>query len=205
MEKLQKALGSFLDSDDADKLALVMGEVAKKGKISYEETGKIINEDPEDILLLGYSWRLLLPVRAAKTGIDWEDRMLIPQTGEIYQMPNVVRHLVENAVKTGNWNPEKAIVEVFNNIGDPDSDKMPLLVGMMASEIKGRRVSGLQLKKICIELGMGERVDALSSELKACGIMSPKFNSLTVMSREGSPIYELNPSLLVGNAESGGG
>ena len=161
---------------------------------------RIINEDPEDILILGFGWRLLLPVRATKTGLDWEDRMLIPQSGEMYQTSNVTKHLVENATKTGLWDPEEAIFGVFSDIGDPDSDKMPLLVGRMASEAKGHRISGVQIKRICTELGLEDRIDPLTSELKACGIMSPKLTSLTEASRAGSPIYEFNPSLLVGGA-----
>ncbi|HEX75898.1 MAG TPA: hypothetical protein G4O12_04855 [Dehalococcoidia bacterium] len=197
MNKLQKALSSFLKSADANKLAQLLEKSIKTGKISYEEAERMINGDAEDILILGYSWRLLLPIRAAKSG-DWEDRILIPRSGETYQMPNVVKHLVENANETGYWDPEKAIIEVFRNIGEPDSHKMPLLVGRMASEVKGHRINGIQIKKICTDLGLGDRVDPLLSELKACGIMSPKLGSLTDAIREGSPIYELNPSLLVG-------
>ena len=201
MSKLQTALGSFLRSDDAGKVAQILEMVVKNGKVSYDEVTQIVGGDPEDILILGFGWRLLLPVRATKTGVDWEDRMLIPQPGEEYQMTNVTRHLVENAQQTGYWDPEKAIVDVFEDIGDPDSDKMPVLVGRMASEVKGHRISGVRIKQMCIELGLEDRVDPLLSELKACGIMSPKMTSLTEVGREGSPIYELNPSLLVGGDE----
>jgi len=204
MNKLQNALSGFLKSEDANKLARLLEKAAKSGKVSREEATRLVSDEAEDILILGYGWRLLLPTRAARTG-DWEDRMLIAQPGETYQMPNVVRHLVENAKQTGRWNPEKAIVDVFRNIGDPDSDKMPTLVGRMASETKGRRINGIQIKRICAELGLGHRVDPLLSELKACGIMSPKLSSLTDAARAGSPIYELNPSLLVGGGEQGSG
>lgn len=204
MNKLQNALSGFLKSEDANKLARLLEKAAKSGKVSREEATRLVNDDAEDILILGYSWRVLLPTRAARTG-DWEDRMLIAQPGETYQMPNVVRHLVENANRTGHWDPEKAIIEVFGNIGDPDSEKMAILVGRMASEVKGRRISGVQIKRICTELGLGDRVDPLLSELKACGIMSPKLSSLTDAARAGSPIYELNPSLLVGGGSQEGG
>jgi hypothetical protein len=197
MKKLQKALTSFLKSDDAGRMAQLLEEMLKTGTISYEAATKMIDDDAEDILILGYGWRLLLPIRAAKAG-DWEDRMILSQPGEIYQMPNVIKHLVENAQKTGRWNPEKAIIEVFRNIGEPDSDKMPILVGGIASKIKGHRVSGTKINKICTDLGLGARVDPLVSELKACGILSHKLGALTEASRTGSPIYEINPSLLVG-------
>jgi len=204
MNRLEKALSSFLKSEDAHKLAPLLEKAVGTGKVSYQEARRIVNDDVEDLLILAYSFRLLLPVRAAKSG-DWEDRMLIPQPGEEYDMPNVARHLVKAAKGTGQWDPETAIVGVFGNIGDPDSNKMPTLVGRMASETRGRRISGIQIKRICAELGLGDRVDPLLSELKACGIMSPKLSSLTEASREGSPIYELNPSLLVGGGAPGSG
>lgn len=197
MDNLLKALTTFLKVDDARKLALLLKEALKTGTITYADAGSILGEDPEDILTLGYGWRLLLPVRAAKAG-DWEDRMMIPQPGETFQMPNVVRHLVGNALKTGSWEPEKAVEDVFRNIGEPEIDKMPVMVGRMASRVKGHRITGKQIKKICTELDMEKRVDPLVSELKACGILSHKLGALTEATRQGSPIYEINPSLLVG-------
>ena len=197
MCNLDKALSSFLEIEDVHKMALLLKETMRTGEISYEKAAAILNVDPEDMLTLGYAWRLLLPVRAAKGG-DWEDRMLIPRPGEKYQMPNVIRHLVEHADRSGRWDPEGAILEVFRSIGEPDVDKMPILVERMASELKGHRIYGVKIKDICKELGLGGRVDPLVSELKAVGILSHKLTSLTEVSRAGSPIYELNPSLLVG-------
>ena len=75
---------------------------------------------------------------------------------------------------------------------------MPRLVERMASKVKGHRINGIQIKKICSELGLVERVDPLVSELKACGILSHKLNALADIIREGAPIYEINPALLVG-------
>lgn len=197
MCNLNKALSSFLESEDVHKMALLLEETMRTGEISYEKAAAILNEDPEDMLTLGYAWRLLLPVRAAKGG-DWEDRMLVPRTGEKYQMPNVIRHLVKHADRSGKWDPVDAIVQVFRSIGEQDVDKMPVLVERMASELKGHRIYGVKIKEICQELGLGARVDPLVSELKAVGILSHKLTSLTEVSRAGSPIYELNPSLLVG-------
>ena len=198
MNALSNALNSFLKIEDANKLAKLLGEAVKTGKITYNDASRIINDDIEDILILGFGWRLIMPIKAAKSG-DWEDRTLILQPGETYEMTNVVKHLVKNAKQTGLWDPEKAIIEAFKDIGEPDPDKTLLLVTEMASEIKGHRINGIQIKNICTELGLVDRIDPLISELKACGIISNKLSSLTETSRIGSPIYEFNPSILVGN------
>lgn len=198
---LQKALASFLKITDAQKLELLLVEGMKKGKISYEDATRLVGGDLEDILILAYGWRLLLPTRAVHAG-DWEDRILIPQPGENYQMPNVVKHLVEYASESGRWEPERALVAVFYESGEPEVDKLILLVERMASELKGRRIYGVDIKRICSELGMKDRIDPIVSELKACGIVSHKMASFTDAAREGSPIYEFNPALLVGDHDS---
>ncbi len=198
MSRLKDALSSFLKSDDAAKIARLLELAVKNRNVSYEEARAVIGEDIEDILILAYGWRILLPVKAAKAG-DWEDKMLTTQPGDTYQAVNVVKHLAENASKTGRWDPEIAIAQAFDDIGEPETDKMPTLVARIASEVKGHRISGVQIKRLCTELGLGDRVDPLISELKACGILSPKLSSLTESSRTGTPIYEINPCLLVGD------
>jgi len=42
---------------------------------------------------------------------------------------------------------------------------------------------------------------ALIAELKGSGVMSPKLGSLAEVSRAGTPIYELNPSLFTEKGE----
>ena len=197
IDNLIKALHSFLNDTDATEIAGLLNRIVESGTITFEDAERTIKGDVEDILLLALKWRLLLPVRAAKAG-DWEDRMVIPRQGEKYHTPNVVRHLAKNALANGIWDPEKAIFEVFESIGEPDTDKMPVLVERMASVIKGHRINGIQIKAICKELGLETKVDPLVSELKACGILSHKLSSLTEVSKAGAPLYEINPSLLVG-------
>jgi hypothetical protein len=128
--------------------------------------------------------------------------MLTSQPGETYQMPNVVHYLVNYAKKTGRWEPERALEAVFRENGEPEVKKLLSLVERMASELKGRRIYGVDIKRLCTELGLKERVDPIVSELKACGIVSHKMASFTDAAREGSPIYEFNPVLLVGNHDS---
>ena len=197
-DNLQKALETFLQKEDAAKLAPLLVKALEQGTLTYQDAEKLLGEDPEDMLILSYQWRLLLPFRASKAG-DWEDRMMLPQPGETFQIPNVTRHMLKNAIATGLWNPVKAIEDVFNAIGEPDLDKMVPLVEGIASETRSHRVTGLAIKKVCAELGLAERVDPLVSELKACGILSHKLGALNEATRAGTMLYEINPSLLVGS------
>ena len=77
MNKLEKALSGLLNrSELISGLAQVLSRTVKKGRVSYDEVEKIVNDNVEDILLLGNEWRLVLPVRTLKSAA-WEDRLFL--------------------------------------------------------------------------------------------------------------------------------
>jgi hypothetical protein len=201
MSNLEKALDKLLKSVElTSRLASVLAHASKRGSISYREVDKIVNDNAEDVLLLGNEWRLLLPVRTVKSSA-WEDRLLLCKPGESYEVPNIARYLVEEAAETGRWDPERAITKLFKEMGEPAWEKMPKLVEQLEEQARDYRVTASQIKKICNELGLGDRVDALIAGLKAGGVMSPKLSSIAEVSRVGTPIYELNPSLFMKKGE----
>jgi len=178
-------------------LSQVLAYASVNGTVSYQEIREIIEDDPEDVLLLADEWRLLLPVRTAKSS-SWEDRLVIIKEDEVYEIPNVVRCLVREALKSGTWHPERAIVELFKELGDPGWRQVPGLVRGIAEASVNHTITGNQIKKICLQLGLSNRVDGLIAGLKAAGIISPKLSSIPAVIRAGSPIYELNPSVAIG-------
>jgi len=201
MSKLEEALSRFLShSELTGLLAQVLACACKKGRVTHHEVDKIVNDNAEDVLFLGNEWRLLLPVRTLKSAA-WEDRLLLCEPGESYEVPNIVRYLAEDASKTGHWEPEHAIAELFREMGEPDWERIPKLVEWLGEQAKDYRVTAVQIKEICTELDMGDRVDTLIAEFKASGVMSPKLGSLAEVSRAGAPIYELNPSLFIKKGE----
>lgn len=175
-------------------LASVLAEASKKGRISYREVYKIANDKAEDILLLCNEWRLLLPVRTVKSAA-WEDRLLLCQPGKSYIVPNIIRCLVEEARRTGCWDTDHAIRKLFKEMGESAWERIPKLVERLEEQARNYRITASQIKKICSELGLGDRVDTLIAELKGSGVMSPKLGTLAEVARAGSPLYELNPSL----------
>jgi hypothetical protein len=112
-------------------------------------------------------------------------------------MPNVVSCLVEEAIQTGRWDPDKAVAKIFKVMGESEWEKMSKLVGKLREESKDCRINAIQIKKICRELDLEDKVDPLIAELKGSEVMSPKLDSLAKAIKEGSPVYELNPSLFV--------
>ena len=200
MNKLEKALSRLLKhSELISCLAPILAHASEKSIISYREVAKITNDDAEDVLFLGNEWRLLLPVRTVKSAA-WEDRLLLCEPGESYEVPNIIRYMVEEASKTGRWDPEHPITNIFKEIGEPAWQIMPKLIERLEEQAENHRIAATNIKKISSESGLGDRVDALIAELKATGVMSPKLGSLAEVARAGSPLYELNPSLFTRKA-----
>jgi hypothetical protein len=201
MDKLEKALARLLEPDVlASPLAGILTYAYQKGKVSYTEAKKIAADDVEDVLLLGNKWRLLIPTRIVKSGA-WEDRLLLCEPGESYKLPNIVRYLVQNASNTGCWDSKYAIAEVFKEIEELAWQQMPELVAELGEQARDFQISAVQIRQICTEAGLGDKVDVLIAELKSTGVMSPKLGSLAEVSRAGAPLYELNPSLFVRKGE----
>jgi len=200
MNKLEKALSGLLKHGElVSRLAQVLAHASKRGRVSYREIENMVNGDAEDVLLLGNEWRLLLPVRTLKSAA-WEDRLLVAKPGESYEVPSLVRCLVEESSRTGCWDPEHAITKLFRDMGEPDWEQIPKLVERLEKQAKDYRITATQIKTVCNELGLGGRVDALIAELKGSGVMSPKLGAIAEVSRAGIPIYELNPSLFMERA-----
>ena len=201
MSNLEKALSTLVeDAELTTALAAVLAHASKTGRISYSEVMEIVNDNPEEVLLQGNKWRLLLPTRVEKSSA-WEDRLLLCKPGESYELPNVIRHLVQNASETGYWAPMRATAETFKEIEEPAWQKMPELVAELGKQARACQISATQIRQVCVRVGLGERVDTLIAELKATGVMSPKLGSLAEVARVGSPLYELNPSLFIKKGE----
>ena len=201
MNKLEKALSKLLKHGELTScLASVLAHASKKGRISYWEVAELAGDNHDEVLLSGNIWRLLLPVRTLKSAA-WEDRLLLAKPGELYEVPNIVKYLVEDAQRTGRWEAGQAIAELFRDMGEPNWEQIPKLVERLEKQAKDYRITASQIKTVCNELGLGDRVDALIAELKGSGVMSPKLGSIAEVARAGSPIYELNPSLFVKKGE----
>jgi len=194
-KQIERALKSFLQ-EYTGSLARILHAAVEKGRISYEEIEKLIapGEDIEEVLLLGYDWRILLPVRSSKS-MEWGDRVFIPMPGEIYELPNVVRYLVWEAAGSGIWEPEKAVAAVAREMGEPAWAQVPRLVEILGEAAEGRRVTAIQIRRASNALQLGDRVDSLIADLKACGILSPALGYLPEAARKRAPVYELNPCL----------
>jgi hypothetical protein len=95
----------------------------------------------------------------------------------------------------------RAIAEVFKEIEEPAWQQMPELVAELRMKSRNYQISATEIRQICAKVSLGEKVDVLIAELKATGVMSPKLGLIAEVSRAGSPLYELNPSLFAKKGE----
>lgn len=195
MTNLVRALGTFITPTGlADKIAQMLIEASESRTISYENAEMIAGNDTDDALLVSWQWKLLIPVRTSRCG-EWDDRMLIAVPGEVYEMPNVSRILVKNALITGYWDSAHSIAEFFESAGETQYRLIPVLVRRMIEGCPSAGINANQIKVACQEMGFGERTDTLIAILKGAGVISPKLGPLAKISRTQTPLYEINPCL----------
>ena len=83
MDKLERVLSSFLGQIElVGQLSRVLSCIAGRDSISYGEIKGITGDEPEDVLLLGHQWRLLIPVRSIKGTMEWDERVLLAESEE---------------------------------------------------------------------------------------------------------------------------
>jgi len=193
---LSEVLGEFIKERITEALAEVLLAASRKGRISFEEVRRIAGEEAEEVLLVAYQWRLLVPERTSKESMEWEDGILGTRPEESYKMPNVISLLVEEAGRSGCWEPDKAVAEIFRRMGEPEWACIPKLLELLRARAVNNKISAEEIKEACRELGLAERTDPLIAELKASGIISPVMTSLFEAILRRSPVYELNPSLI---------
>ena len=195
MKELEQALSVFMDVGDlTGKLAQILICASESGTISYQKAEEIAGNDTEEVLLMGWEWKLLIPVRTSRCG-EWDDRLFMAEFGEVYEMPNVSRLLVKNACCTGRWDSTQSVAEFFEFAKEPQWRLIPALVRRIREGYPAAGINARQIKVACREMGFGERTDTLIAILKGAGVISPKLGSLAQVTRTQIPLYELNPCL----------
>ncbi|MEM3898780.1 MAG: hypothetical protein QXD34_03115 [Candidatus Bathyarchaeia archaeon] len=200
LKRLNEVLGRRFPGEQTTILAAVLATASKKGRISYEEID-CGDDIKRNLLLLAYRERLLLPVKTSDASISlaWQDRILTAKPGEIYEMPNVIRHLINHAKETGEWNPELAVEKYLEEIAEPDADEMLTVFKEIRREIKSQtaphatvKITPHLMKQAAEKHKLKVNMNKLIVEFKGGGIINPHVDN---PSKEGIT-YEVNLSLL---------
>lgn len=194
-QNIEKAMENLCDGASCHQVARLLNQASYTGRISYQEARQLLGDDLEEALLSAVYLRLLIPVRSINDSLNWVDAMLVLEPGEIYKMPNIARQIVKHAVVSGEWDPMHAVFTLFEEMGEPNWNLVPVLVQRLCKKATDQHVNGFEIGEVCTEVGLGDRVGALILELKGAGIISPKLDSFAEVRRAGAPIYEINRSV----------
>ncbi len=191
---LRRALGAICREDFADALADVLMTARENDEIDYAAIARRAGERTQDLLLFAWEEKLLIP-RSSLRCAEWDDRMMVLAPGQTYEMPNIARYLVTEALRTGRWDPPRAIAALYRDMGAPDWGKMPELVRDLAREAVNDTLRGTQIAAACVRNGIRASTGAVIAILKGGGIISPKLAPMGPAGKARTPIYEFNPSI----------
>ena len=175
-------------------LAQILTDASAHASISYDAVFAAAGPDAEELLLTAWEFKLLIPRRSAACG-EWDYRFLVMQAGEIYEMPNICRYLVKTAIKTGVWDVETAVCDLYRDMGEPQWKQIPELVVHLGKQAQHYTVTADGVHSACRNAGIYHRTGPLILVLKGGGILSPKLSARIAPASHQGPIYELNPSL----------
>jgi len=197
VKNLKEALKCIIDDSVLVRpLAEILDLVCSKGMVTYGQIKEVGGADTDELLLLAYELRLIIPVKTLRTSA-WEDRLLEFINGALYEVPNIIRHLVTNAKNTGCWDPGGAIEKIFEDMDVEESTRITYLVEELCRLSECHKISAWQIKKACRELKLSRSPDTLIADLKAAGIISPKLKVISEVRRARAPLYEISPVLCV--------
>lgn len=195
--RLSSALRTVVDTDLTDNMSRVLSHAAEEGRISYEKAEEITNGNPDDTLLKAFEYRMLIPEKSRTGTMEWDDAILTFETGSVFKIPNVVKYLVKIAELAGEWDPDKAIQQLFQESYKAGWSLMPQLVSRLGSLADSFIIDAYTIKEACNEVGLDSQIDLMIAILKGSGVISPRLGSLARRTRSTSPLYELNPSLFL--------
>lgn len=175
-------------------LAQILADACAHASISYDAVFAAAGPEAEELLLTAWEFKLLIPRRSAACG-EWDFRFLVMRAGEIYEMPNICRYLVKTAMKTGRWDVETAVAELYHDMGEPQWKQIPELVVQLGKQAQHDIVTAGGVHAACRNAGIYHRTGPLILVLKGGGILSPKLSARIAPASHQGPIYELNPSL----------
>ncbi len=192
-KNIQKALEALLGEDPLlPLLAAVLETGQRQEPLTYEDTQRMAGDETAEVLLLAWDWKLLLPRRSIQCA-EWDDRVIRFEAGEHYEMPNIVRYLLDQAAETGAWEADTAIRDLYAAMGEPACEKMPDLVRKIVKSAAYRCIDASALHGACARAGLGDRTDSMIAVLKGGGLISPRMRGAALARNRRSPVYDIHP------------
>ncbi len=192
---IEKALGGLLGEEPLLPVLVSALEVCRRrGGVTFRELAGIAGDKAAELLLLAWDWKLLLPRRSRQCA-EWDDRIMRFEAGEYYEMPNIVRFLLDIAARSGIWDPTVALDALYVQMGEPAHEKMPALVREIVEGAVHFQIDGAAISGACAKIGLGKRTGAMIAILKGGGLISPRLLGTAPAEKNRSPVYEVHPAV----------
>jgi hypothetical protein len=195
-ENIESALASLIGTDPlVPQLSRVLDKCRRAGGVRFREIEAIAGAEARELILLAWEFRLLIPRQTGRCA-EWDDRVMRFAAEEIYDTVHVVDYLLSSAAGSGAWNLDAACGDLYADMGDPESPKMPRLIRRVAELSENRRISAAKIHLCAREAGITNQTGAVIAILKGGGVISPKLLSVSPAEKSGNPIYEVHPVLI---------
>jgi hypothetical protein len=194
---LTKALSGFIKENEfAEPLARGMLLFLEDETVALDRLRAIFGSDYEDILLLAFDWKLIIPLIPSKT-CAWEDLAVSGINAPLYTMPKAVLYVLKEAMNKGIWDVDMGLKIMFETLDiSVTPDKMVELVEELFNREKFMCVSARDIDIACRTVGLPGFADQVIAIFKGVGIISPKLSYLGKLKPALGPLYDVNPSLV---------
>jgi hypothetical protein len=190
---LEQAL-VFIHDLTVPELALALTCFRENRALSLGELAQVLEDDTADVLLVAFSWRLLLPAPSSRSSMAWEELAPDMRTFAIWKQPAVIGRLVQTASTTGSWLPHRVLPQCSSTLPN-EPERTERFLDYARQYAPGAEISANLLRAALGEAGIRADLEKLIIDFKAAGVISPKLASLSDTARHASPLYEINPAV----------
>ncbi|MDZ7759253.1 MAG: hypothetical protein U5L00_03230 [Desulfovermiculus sp.] len=195
IHRLEQAL-AFIHDEAVPELVLALSCFGEAQALPQDEITQVLEDDTADVLLVAFSWRLLLPAPSPRSSMAWEELAPDMRTSTVWKQPAVIGRLVRAACTTGSWLPRQVLPQC-SSILPNEPERIESFLDYARQYAPGCEISANLLRAALREAGIHADLERLIIDFKAAGVLSPKLSSLSDTARHASPLYEINPAVFI--------
>jgi hypothetical protein len=188
---LEQALG-FVQQDAQHELALALVSFQGSSYITPEELANILDQETSDVLLLAFSWRMIMPALQNRASLAWEEAQADLGPAAHWKMLPIISHLVRAACSTGCWQPKRCLPQACTALGHT-LQRIESFISFVRQYAPGLVISANALHAALREARIPADPEKLIIDCKAAGVLSPRLSSFQDTAHHASPLYEINP------------
>lgn len=187
-EQLNDLLSRFFSEEDARLLQYFFQNHADTEYFFYENV-RLTQEEAQDLLMLGFDQRLLLPEKT-RMGPAWKDRIITFDAEAVFQVPPIVRQIAREAGSKESLQMNFLLASIFEELPASDINDMARLLTTIMANCRNRMFEAGLLNLYYQQINARVTLHDMLDLYVISGIMSPcPARSLNT----GLACYEISP------------